>query len=164
MADIRRSKRNPKSYVLHGTYSEESILKVAESILAERIYAKEQISSPEDMKRFLALRYRDLKYEVFSVVFLNTQHEVLACDDLFVGTLDGASVYPREVVRKVIECNAAAVILAHNHPSGNAEPSEADRRITERLINALQLIDTRVLDHIVIAGTTSVSFAERCLL
>ena len=161
MANIRKSKHIPKSYVLNGTYSEDSLLKVAESILEDRIYAKEPIRSPSDIMQFLTLRYRDLKTEVFSVAFLNSQHDILAFDDLFTGTLDSTSVYPREVIRKVIEHNAAAVIFAHNHPSGNPTPSEADKAITQRLIQGLKLFDTRVLDHIVVGGTDVVSFAQK---
>jgi len=103
-------------------------------------------------------------YEVFAVLFLDNRHRVLAFEELFRGTIDGASVHPREVVRRALHYNAAALILAHNHPSGVSEPSSADRRITERLQAALALIDVRVLDHIVVGHGEFTSFAERGLL
>ncbi len=112
---------------------------------------------------FLASRLRDLKAEQFCVVFLDNRHRVIAYEAMFQGTVDSASVYPREVVRASIKHNAAAVIFAHNHPSGAAEPSQADKRITQQLKKALALIDVRVLDHFVV-GDTLVSFAERGLL
>jgi DNA repair protein RadC len=101
---------------------------------------------------------------VFAVLFLDTHHRAISYEELFHGTIDGASVHPREVVNAALRHNAAAVILSHNHPSGVAEPSEADRRITQRLKDALALVDVRVLDHFVVATEGSVSFAERGLL
>ncbi len=98
--------------------------------------------------------------EVFAIVFLDNRHRVIAYEELFYGTIDGASVHPREIVRKALEHNAAAVILAHNHPSGIAEPSTADERLTSRVREALGLIDVRVLDHIIVGGDTTYSFAE----
>jgi DNA repair protein RadC len=109
------------------------------------------------------LQLRDRPYEVFACLFLDTRHRVIAFEELFRGTIDGASVHPRELVRRALEHNAAAVILAHNHPSGVAEPSAADRQITTRLKDALALVDVRVLDHCVV-GDEIVSFAERGLL
>jgi DNA repair protein RadC len=106
----------------------------------------------------------NLEREVFYVLFLNSQHQLIEQEALFFGTIDGAAVYPREIARQVIKYNAAAVILAHNHPSGTAEPSTADRRITERVVSALALIDVSVLDHFVVGGTNIVSFAEQGLL
>jgi DNA repair protein RadC len=104
---------------------------------------------------------RDYPYEVFACLFLDTRHRVISYEELFQGTIDGASVHPREVLRRALQHNAAAVILAHNHPSGVAEPSDADRRITTRLKDALALVDIRVLDHIVIGDQLATSFAER---
>jgi DNA repair protein RadC len=101
---------------------------------------------------------------VFSCLFLDSQHRVLRCEDLFLGTLDGAAVYPREVAVRALQYSAAAVIFAHNHPSGVAEPSSADRRITERLCAALALLDIRVLDHVIIGRGRAFSFAEEGLL
>src|SRR5690606_6830700 len=102
--------------------------------------------------------------EVFAIIFLDTRNKVIAFDRLFYGTIDGASVYPREVAKAALQHNAAAVILAHNHPSGNPQPSEADRRLTRRLVDALGLLDIRVLDHFVVGEGKPLSFAEQGLL
>ena len=122
------------------------------------------LSSPKECSDYLQLHFRGRQSEVFAVVFLDSQHRVRGIEDMFFGTVDGTSVHPREVVRRAIERNAAAVILAHNHPSGVAEPSQADVRITERLRSALALIDVRVLDHIVVGDAVSSSLAEHGLL
>ena len=108
-------------------------------------------------------RLRDNPAEVFACLFLDNRHRVIAYEELFRGTIDGASVHPREVVKRALHFNTAAVILAHNHPSGIAEPSQADERITQRLKDALALVDIRLLDHMII-GDDVVSFAERGLL
>ncbi|WP_019589944.1 MULTISPECIES: DNA repair protein RadC [unclassified Thioalkalivibrio] len=120
----------------------------------------EALTSPAATRRFLSARLRDYPFEVFGALFLDNRHRVLAFEELFRGTIDGASVHPREVVRRVLHHNAAAVILAHNHPSGVAEPSRSDALITRRLSEALSLIDVRLLDHLII-GDTAVSLAER---
>jgi DNA repair protein RadC len=122
------------------------------------------LSSPSDSARFLLSRLRSHPSEVFAVLFLDTRHRVLAFEELFRGTIDGASVHPREVVRRALHHNAAAVILSHNHPSGVAEPSDADRRITVRLRDALALVDVRVLDHLVVGDGSHCSLAERGLI
>jgi DNA repair protein RadC len=113
------------------------------------------------VKDYLTTELRHRQREVFGVLLLDNQHRMLSYKELFQGTIDGASVYPREVVKLALAHNAAAVILAHNHPSGIAEPSQADRRITERLQEALQLVDIRVLDHMVVGDGEVASFAER---
>ncbi len=122
------------------------------------------LSSPSETRRFLQYHLGTHNREVFSCLFLDSQHRVLRCEDLFFGTLDGAAVYPREVAVRALQYRAAAVIFAHNHPSGVAEPSSADRRITERLCSALALLDIRVLDHIIIGRGREFSFAEEGLL
>ncbi len=122
------------------------------------------LSSPHQTRRFLHHHLGSRSREVFSCIFLDNQHRVLCCEDLFLGTLDGAAVYPREVAVRALQYGAAAVILAHNHPSGVAEPSSADRRITERLCQALALLDIRVLDHIIVGRGREFSFAEEGLL
>jgi len=122
------------------------------------------LSSPSETRRFLQYHLGAHNREVFSCLFLDSQHRVLRCEDLFFGTLDGAAVYPREVAVRALQYSAAAVIFAHNHPSGVAEPSSADRRITERLCSALALLDIRVLDHIIIGRGREFSFAEEGLL
>ncbi len=122
------------------------------------------MSSPARTRRFLQSHLRDPSREVFCCLFLNAQHALISCEDLFLGTLDGAAVYPRVVLRRALQLEAAAVIFAHNHPSGVAEPSAADRRITERLQAALMLVDIRVLDHIIVGRGCTFSFAEDGLL
>ena len=126
--------------------------------------AGDVLSSPNETRRFLQYHLGSRNREVFSCLFLDSQHRVLRCEDLFFGTLDGAAVYPREVAVRVLQYQAAAVIFAHNHPSGVAEPSAADRRITERLCAALALLDVRVLDHIIVGSGREYSFAEEGLL
>jgi DNA repair protein RadC len=140
---------------------------VAEAIrcLEQRYLVKEDcLTSPEATRDYLKLRLAGVPYEVFAVLLLDNRHHVLRYMELFRGTIDGASVHPREVVRKVMETNAAAVIFAHNHPSGIAEPSQADLRITQRLKDALALIDVRVLDHFIVGEGRGTSLAERGLL
>lgn len=122
------------------------------------------LESPAATKALLIARLRDQPYEVFCCLFLDNRHRLIAFDELFRGTIDGASVHPREVVRQALHRNAAAVILAHNHPSGVAEPSQADELITLRLRDALALVDIRVLDHLIVGDTRCVSLAERGVL
>lgn len=122
------------------------------------------LESPDEVRAFLVARLGDLEAEVFSAIYLDNRHRVIAFEELFRGTIDGASVWPREVVRAVMRHNAAAVIFAHNHPSGVSEPSAADTRITQRLREALKLIDVRVLDHIVVGLSESTSMAEQGLI
>jgi DNA repair protein RadC len=122
------------------------------------------ICSPTDTEAFLHARIRHLGHEMFCCLYLDNRHHVLRFDELFRGTIDGTSVYPREVVKEALAINAAAVILAHNHPSGVAEPSEADERITRRLKAALGLVDIRLLDHLIVGNGTTTSLASRGLL
>lgn len=130
----------------------------------ETLPAGEALASPSDTRDFLTIRLRDKPFEVFCCLYLDNRHRVIRFEELFRGTIDGASVYPREVVRAALAVNAAAVILAHNHPSGVAEPSDADQRLTARLRRALALIDIRLLDHIVVGDGQCVSLAERGLV
>jgi DNA repair protein RadC len=122
------------------------------------------IRSPADTEAFLLSRLRHLGHERFCCLYLDNRHRVLRFDELFRGTIDGTSVYPREVVKEALSVNAAAVILAHNHPSGVAEPSQADERITRRLKSALELVDIRLLDHLIIGDAGATSLASRGLL
>lgn len=124
----------------------------------------ECISDPEITRQFLQIQLLGYTREVFACLFLDNQHRLIKYEELFFGTIDGASVHPREVVKKALAFNAAAVIFAHNHPSGISEPSQADKRITERLCSALGLVEIRVLDHLVVGDTEITSFAERGLL
>jgi len=130
----------------------------------QRLRDDEALTSPAQTRRFLQHHLGARDREVFSCLFLDSQHRLLRCEDLFLGTLDGAAVYPREVAVHALRYRAAAVILAHNHPSGVAEPSTADRRITERLCAALALLDVRVLDHVIIGRGPAFSFAEQGLI
>ena len=122
------------------------------------------IRSPIDTESFLKSRMQHLEHEVFCCLYLDNRHRVLRFDELFRGTVDGTSVYPREVVKEALAVNAAAVILAHNHPSGVAEPSQADERITRRLKSALELVDIRLLDHLIIGFGSATSLASRGLV
>jgi len=142
----------------------QAVLEMARRHLAATLKAGDILSSPAQVRQYLSAQLRHQPREVFAVLFLDNQHRLIAYDELFFGTIDGASVYPREVVKKALARNAAAVILAHNHPSGVAEPSQADQRITERLQAALNLVDVRVLDHMVVGDEEVVSFAERGLI
>lgn len=119
------------------------------------------LQSPTEVKRYLSAQLRHQTREVFACLFLDNQHRVIQFETLFWGTIDSASVYPREVVKRALSLNAAAVIFSHNHPSGVAEPSSADRHITDRLISALKTVDIRTLDHLVVGDTEVISFAER---
>jgi DNA repair protein RadC len=142
----------------------QAVLEMSRRYLRDEITGRDVMSSPEATRNYLKLRLRGFPHEVFACLFLDNRHRVIEYRELFRGTIDGASVHPREVVREAVRWNAAAVIFAHNHPSGVAEPSQADLRITQRLRDALDLIDVRVLDHIVVGDGEGTSFAERGLL
>ncbi len=141
-----------------------AVLEVARRSLAGRLAEQPVFDSPEAVKHYVALHLAPLPHEVFAVLFLDSQHRLLAMEEMFRGTLAQTSVYPREVVRRALARNAGAVILAHNHPSGVAEPSRADEFLTQSLKSALALVDVRVLDHLVVGTGEVVSFAERGLL
>lgn len=137
---------------------------LARRALGEKLAAGAALSSPGAVRDYLRLQFHGLPHEVFVVVFLDAQHRVVLNEEMFRGTLTQTSVYPREIVKKALKINAAAVILAHNHPSGVAEPSSADEALTRALREALALVDVRVLDHFVVGASGAVSFAERGLL
>ena len=142
----------------------QAILEMARRHLQEQLSREDSLENPDTTRRFLTARLRHLPHEVFACLFLDNRHRVIAFEELFRGTIDGASVHPREVVRRVLHFNAAAVILAHNHPSGVPEPSRADVQLTRRLVDALALVDVRVLDHFIVGEGSGVSFAERGLI
>lgn len=142
----------------------QAALELARRHYAELMQAGPALANPRATREFLRARLRDRDHEVFCCLFLDNRHRVICFEEVFRGTLDGASVHPRDVVKLALARNAAAVILAHNHPSGVAEPSQADELITARLRDALGLVDIRVLDHIVVGDAACVSFAERGLL
>lgn len=142
----------------------QAVLEMGRRHLWERLQRGEALTGPRETRAYLSARLRHLSREVFACLFLDNRHRVIVFEELFRGTIDATSVYPREVVRRAMAHNAAAVILAHNHPSGVAEPSAADEAITRRLRDALALVDVRVLDHFVVGDGPPVSFAERGLL
>jgi DNA repair protein RadC len=141
-----------------------AVMELARRAMAQQLKEREVFSSPDAVKHYLQLHLSRKEHEVFAVLFLDAQNKLIAMDELFRGTLTQTSVYPREVVKRALELHAGAVILAHNHPSGAAEPSRADEYLTQTLKSALQLVDVRVLDHLVVGGNEVVSFAERGLL
>ncbi len=140
------------------------VLRHAKHLLASRVRRGATMSSPQAVKDYLCLQIGVLEHEVFAVIFLDSQHRLIAIKEMFRGTVSQTSVYPREVVKMALQLNAGAVVLAHNHPSGVAEPSRADEFLTQSLKTALALVDVRVLDHLVVGGTDVVSFAERGLI
>jgi DNA repair protein RadC len=141
-----------------------AVMEIARRTLSARLTAVPVFESPQSVKDYLQLQLAGKPHEVFAVLFLDAQHRLVAFEEMFRGTLSQTSVYPREVVKRALALNAGAAILAHNHPSGVAEPSRADEALTQALKSALALIDVRVLDHMVVARGGVVSFAERGLL
>lgn len=130
-------------------------------IVAQRFQRGACLTSPDSTRQYLMLQLADRPHEVFGALFLDSQHQLIQNEELFRGTIDSTAVYPRFMVQRALQLNAAAVIIYHNHPSGVPEPSGADRSITTKLEASLQLVDVRIIDHIVVAGTSTVSFAER---
>lgn len=154
----------PGIYLVDGPLTNEDILEKAADILLEKIQHSDVLGDPDKTRQFLKCKISILEHEVFVGLFLDNQHRVIAYKELFRGTIDGASVYPREVVKEALSVNAAAMIIAHNHPSGVAEPSQADEHITQRLKDALEMMGIRLLDHLVIGSEDIVSLAERGVL
>jgi DNA repair protein RadC len=140
------------------------ILAAAHQVLANRMRRGATLNSPQRVREYLTVQLGALDHEVFGVILTDGRHRVIEYVELFRGTIDGASVYPREVVKLALEKQAAAVVLFHNHPSAVKEPSHADEAITRRLRDALALVDVRILDHLIVAGADVLSFAERGLL
>ena len=123
-----------------------------------------EMTSPDSVKEYLTLKLADIEHETFNVLYLNNQNKLIAFKEEFKGTIDSCSVFPREIVKSALACNANAVIFAHNHPSGMCEPSQADKNITAKLSDALNMIDIRTLDHLIVAGINTYSFAENGLI
>ena len=142
----------------------EQILEEARRVIDLKTQRGEAFTSPELVKEYLITKLAGFEHEVFAALFLDAKHQLIQYVEMFRGSIDSASVYPREVVKEALRLNAAAVIFAHNHPSGNPEPSQADKILTQRLKEALLLVEVRSLDHIVVGGQQTVSFAERGLL
>ena len=153
----------PEAQSFSYTPAEKVILQQAAFIIEERFQRQDSYTSPESVMSYLQCQLAHEEREVFALMLLDNQHRLIRYLPMFYGTIDSASVYPREVVKAALQANAAAVILAHNHPSGVSEPSTSDQTITDKLVKALNLIDVRVLDHIVV-GSTCCSFAQRGLL
>jgi DNA repair protein RadC len=141
-----------------------AVIELARRSLARELRQSPALDEPAKVKAFLKLQLGAHAHEVFAVLFLDARHQLLQLEEMFRGTLTQTSVYPREVVKRALDLNAAAVILAHNHPSGAAEPSRADEYLTQTLVSALKLVDVRVLDHMVVGRADVTSFAERGLL
>lgn len=139
------------------------VLEKAAEILADNYLRGDTYSNPDKVKEFLRYKLGGLEREAFAVMLLDNQNRLIEYNELFYGTIDAANIYPREVVKLALKTNVASVIFAHNHPSGDAEPSTQDKRVTQRLADALALVDIHVLDHFIV-GETCVSFAERGLL
>lgn len=155
-----KSSQQRGKYTVNGLVTEEDILDMAMKLACKRLSKRRALINPGEVRKHLSVKLALVEHEEFSVIFLNNKHRVLSYETLFRGTIDGASVYPREVVKMTLKYNAAAVILVHNHPSGEAEPSHQDIKITKRLKDALALIDVRVLDHFIVGGKNVVSLAE----
>ena len=141
-----------------------AVLEIARRVLAQQLADQPLFDSPQTVKDYLALHLRPLAHEAFAVLFVDTRHRLLQLEVMFRGTLAHTSVHPREIVKRALALNAAAVVLAHNHPSGAAEPSRADELLTQTVRAALELVDVRVLDHLIVGNGAVVSFAERGLL
>src|SRR5690606_20542887 len=139
----------------------QAVLEMARRCLLEDLQRGQQLTSPSQTKEYLRAQLRSYSQEVFACLYLDNQHRVIVFEELFFGTIDSAQVYPREVAKRALHHHAAAVIFAHNHPSGIAEPSRADVQITRRLIQALELFDIRVLDHLIVGDREVISLAER---
>ena len=163
---MKNHSESGESYLQKTTLEEENyLIAEARKVLYKRLKTHgKQFESPQAVRDFLAMQLINREQEIFCCLFLDSQHHLIEFQEMFRGTIDGCSVYPREVVKTSLALNAAAVMFAHNHPSGVAEPSQADRSITKRLQEALSLMDIRVLDHFVIGNSEIVSFAERGLL
>lgn len=142
------------------TANADEIIEAARAVADQRMQRGASFTNPTDSGGFFMDKLGGLEREVFAAVFLDTRHRLIEYSEMFQGTIDGAEVHPREVVRKALRCNAAAVIVAHNHPSGTTDPSAADRAVTARLKQALALVDVRLLDHVVVGGSAARSMAS----
>mgnify|MGYP000249857867 CR=1 FL=1 len=151
-------------YLLSEPVTTKQMYKIMLNLLEQEYFRTDQLTSPQKTIQYLQVKLAKYEQEVFCCIYLDTQHHVIGFEELFTGTLDSCSVYAREVVKQCLLNNAAAVLFCHNHPSGDPSPSNADKVLTKRLQEALALVDIRTLDHIVIGGATSTSFAERGLI
>lgn len=155
--------RRGEWFISEGQVTEADLLNAANDVFLSRLKSGDVMSNPQDVMSFCKTKLLNKEHEVFCILYLDNRHRLIEFEEMFRGTIDGASVHPREVVKGALLKNAAAVIFTHNHPSGTPEPSQADRDITKRLKDSLSLIDVRVLDHIIV-GDKCYSFAERGLI
>ena len=168
--NVAEESESPDRLFIRGDYDElraattAEIIAAARRAMTRRVHRGTAMSSPRAVREFLAVKLGTLEHEIFAVLLLDTRHRLIDYVELFRGTINGASVHPREVVKLALARNAAALVLAHPHPSGSPEPSQADELITHRLKEALALVDIAVLDHVIVAGGETVSFAERGML
>ena len=156
-------KTTNQHYATNYPMTEHQILEKASEIIASKFVDGDGFTNVSATKEYLTFKLAHYEHEVFAVMLLNSQHQLIEYKEMFHGSIDSANVYPREMVKAVLYVNASAVIFAHNHPSGSPAPSEADKRITRRLTDALGLIDVRVLDHVIVSKT-AISFAEKGLI
>lgn len=154
----------PGTFYPVAVLTEQDILAMAIKLVEQRFQPNQKLGSPAETRSFLTIKLQGYEHEVFGAIFLDNQHGILSFDLMFRGTIDSATIHPREVVKQALQYNASAVIFVHNHPSGDPDPSTADVKITKRLVDALALMDIRVLDHFVVGGAEVVSFAEKGLL
>ena len=148
------------TYGIDNKVTDDQAISIAKLILAQRFERVDVMNNCDTVKDYLTLHLAEKECEIFGAIMLDNQNRVIEFKELSRGTINKASIYPREVIKEVLSSNAASVILAHNHPSALPDPSEADKQITERLVKVLELIDVRVLDHIIVGGADAISFAE----
>lgn len=162
---LMSNRQSPAELLSDAEYEQlHAALEIARRYIYESVHLRNVLTSPDEVRDYIRLRLHGLEHEVFSALFLDNRHRVIEYRELFQGTIDSAAVYPREVVKHCLRCNAAAVIFSHNHPSGVAEPSDTDIRLTRKLTDALALIDVRVLDHVIVGTGVITSLAERGLM
>lgn len=154
----------PGTYITIRPITDEDILVKARQISGRRLARGRQIKSPDDIKDYIGAKMADVEHEVFCCIFMDVRNRILKYDEMFRGSIAEAAVYPREVVKLALNLNAASVIFIHNHPSGDPQPSEHDIKLTKHLIQALELIDVKVLDHLIIGADENVSFAQLGLI
>ena len=159
-----RAAERPGEYLVIRPVTVDEVFEFVRQELERRFFREDALTSPKDTKRYLIAQLAREEREVFAALFLDNRHRPIAFDRLFFGTIDGCSVHPREVAKRALHHNAAAVIFSHNHPSGAPEPSAADQTITNKLKDALAIVDVKVLDHIIVGGAEALSFAERGFL
>lgn len=159
-----RAAEQPGQYIATRAFDSEELLTMANRLVSRRFAKGRKISKPADVLSFLKCKLAHLEHEVFSIIFLDTKHNILAFKEMFRGTIHSTSIYPREIIKEALKYNAQAIILVHNHPSGCSEPSSADINVTHKIKNILAELDIDVLDHIIVAGIQTVSLAERGVL